>query len=65
MAVIRWIHSRITTQVPLAFGGLLGKDVPQVGLRALEAAASERLEALCGAALGLEFWHLLLLAILA
>src|SRR3954453_14404811 len=62
MTVIRWMHSRITAQVPLALGRLLGKDVAQVSLRALEAAASERLETLCGAALGLEFWHLLLLA---
>src|SRR6185295_9988808 len=59
--MIRRTDCRVTAQMAFALGRFLGQDVPQVCLRAFKAAASERLEALRGAALGLEFWHLLLL----
>ena len=57
MAVIRRAHGRIAAQMAFALGRLLGKDVTQVRLRSLEAAATERLETLGGTALGFEFGH--------
>src|SRR5690606_15938955 len=55
--VIRRVNPGRTAQLALALGGLLGEDVTQVGLRALELAAAERLEALGRAALRLELGH--------
>jgi len=57
MAVVRRTHGRIAAQMAFALGRLLGKDVTQVRLRSLEAAATERLETLGGTALGFEFGH--------
>jgi hypothetical protein len=57
MTVVRRTHGRIAAQMAFALGRLLGKDVAQIGLRAFETAASERLETLGRAALGFEFGH--------
>jgi len=47
------VHAGAAAQVPLALGILLGKDVAQIRLAALETAAGALAEALRGSALGL------------
>jgi hypothetical protein len=52
-----------TAQLAFALAALLGKDMAQVRLRALETATGGSLETLRGTAIGFQFWHFLELRI--
>src|SRR6186997_2426546 len=54
---VRGVHFAATAQVPLALGVLLGEDVAQKRLAALDAATGALPEALGGATLGLQLRH--------
>lgn len=58
---ISWGNDRRAAQFALLLGGLRGKDVAQMRVGTLDLAVSQELEALFGAALGLHFWHFVLL----
>src|SRR6266851_3764921 len=57
MLLVRRVHFRGSAQMAFVLGGFLGKDVALERLRALDTASGTDLEALGGAALGLQFGH--------
>lgn len=56
--MIRIRDQNLTAEVALGLGGLRGKDMAHLGLAALELARACLMEALGGAAVCLQLWHL-------
>jgi hypothetical protein len=56
-AFVGFVQLAFVTQVTLALGAFLGKDMTQVTLLALEAAPACLFKALGSAAVALHFWH--------